>query len=424
MDIAIGILISVLVVLIILSGFMSATETAFSSINLIRVKQMIKKEDQKSKKAAHVYHIATNFTETLSAILIVNNISNIVASSITTVAMGAMFGAQGVVYGTIAVTVIILIFSEILPKSYAKNNAEQFAMMIVTPLRAMLFVTKPLTTVLSALQEAVERLFAKKEKVTATKDELMEIVQLIEHEDVLDQTEREIIQSAIDFDDIRVKTVMKEKGDVVFIYEGSRQEKIKQLFLKHRFSRIPVVSKETGKVIGILHERDYFGQLVQGLTPSVKKLMKEPIYVSQRHTLAKAMEMMQRKKTHQAIVLASLKAEEWVGIVTLEDILEELVGEIYDEYDALPAHVIEIGHHTYEIDGSVRFRDFLNEYAPTTKVPKTKTSTFSGWINELKGDHIKVGERFTYDNLRFKVLKQNKEGHIEQIQLVVLTKEE
>lgn len=424
MEFTVGLLIVVLAILVILSGFMSATETAFSSINLIRVKQMMKKGDKKSVKAKYVFDIATQFTETLSAILIVNNISNIVASSITTVAMGALFGARGVVYGTIGVTIIILIFSEILPKSYAKNNAESFAMMIVGPLRVMLLMTKPLTFVLGKLQETVERLFSKGEQVTATKDELMEIVQLIEHEDVLDQTEREIIQSAIDFDDIKVRTVMKQREDVVFAYEGSRNEKIKQLFLTHRFSRIPIVSRETEQVVGILHQRDFFGSIVQGLVPSTKKLMKQPIYVSQRHTLAKAMEIMQRSKSHQAVVLSSLKSDQWVGIVTLEDILEELVGEIYDESDALPEHVVEIGHHIYEVDGSVGFRDFLNEYAEKTRKPKTKTSSFSGWIKELKGEKLKVGDQFAYDNLKIKVLKLSSENQVEQLQISVLTKEE
>ena len=410
-----------IVLLIISSAAFSATETAFSSLNIIRIKQKAKKGN---KSAKIVYKVANNYSALLTTILICNNIVNILATSLSSYLFSVEFnlGASGIGYATIMMALLIIIFGEISPKIVARQNAENIAQVVAKPISILIVIFKPIAHVVTLLEKKLKK--NKEDNVTATESELLEIIQTIEFEGVLNQDERELIESAIYFDDKKAGEVMTEKDDVTFIYDDAKLEDIKNTILDYKYSRIPVVSRKTGEVIGILHEADVLESIIKGEKVNAAKRMKDLLYISSKRRLPAVLEKIQKSKAHMAIVVDNLKNKEFIGIVTLEDVLEELVGEIYDEYDDLPENVVEIGHHSFEIDPNIDIDDFFKKYVDDVKPPKLKVQTFSGWLKEMNGnDKFHENEEFVYENIVMKVAElQN--NNIVRLDIKVLSKEE
>ena len=408
-------LLVILLLLIALSALFSSTETAYSSVNMIRLKQLAKSGNKKAKIA---YSMSLNFTAVITTILIGNNVVNILATSLATALLTELFGSSGVAMATAVMTVLILIFGEIAPKIIAKAKAETVVLLVARPLHWMLIIFRPISVVV----EAMEKHWEKKlnvTNVTATEDELLEIVSTIEQEGVLEQEERELIESVIEFDDQRVRNIMIPKEQVVFIYDNTTVEDLKKILLENKLSRLPVVSYQTLEVIGILRIRDVFDAMLSNQEIVVKNFIQEPIYVTQRKKLPDVLEIIQKSREHMAIVEDAIGSRRFVGIVTLEDVLEELVGEIYDEYDPLPNHVLEIGLHTFQIDGSVSLIDFFDQYAENQQLPKTKQRTFANWIFELNNNRkVRKGREITYDNFEMKVL-ETKDGMAARLELQI-----
>ena len=390
-----------LIACVLISALCSMTETALSSANIIRIKAIAKKKNNKA--AVRAYHLIRNYSKTLTAILICNNIVNIAASSLATFIFADKFGASGVVYATIIMTIIIVIFGEITPKIIAKENAETVLMKVSGIFKFLVTILTPI----ALLVELVEEKFKKKKSVTATEDELLEIVQTIEFEGVLKQGERELIQNAVEFDDKKVKDVMLKKDDVVFLYDTSDIETVKNLIINQKYSRIPIVCEKTGRVIGIIHEGDVLDNVLSGKDISINSLLKDALYLTKNRRLSFALEKIQKSRMHMAIVIDNNEDHNFLGIITLEDILEELVGEIYDEYDDLPKNVLKIGLHTFQIEANIKIDDFFDEYLEEVEQPKTASKTFVGWINELSGNHPRLNEEFEYENIKIKIIKMN-----------------
>ena len=329
-------------------------------------------------------------------------------------------GQHGVALATAIMTILILIFGEIAPKIIAKAKAETVVLLVARPLHWMLMIFRPISVVV----EAIEQHWEKKlniTNVTATEDELLEIVSTIEQEGVLEQEERELIESVIEFDDQRVRNIMIPKERVVFIYDNTSVQDLKKILLENKLSRLPVVSYQTLEVIGILRIRDVFDAMLEDKEIVVKDFIQEPIYVTQRKKLPDVLAIIQKSREHMAIVEDAIGSRRFVGIVTLEDVLEELVGEIYDEYDPLPNHVLEIGLHTFEIDGSVSLIDFFDQYAEDQQLPKTKQRTFANWIFELNNNRkVRKGREIIVDNFEMKVL-ETKDGMAARLELQIKT---
>ena len=413
----IGLLI-LLVILIALSACFSSAETAYSSLNVIRLKQMAKSGNKKAKTA---YANAKNFTAVITTILIGNNVVNILATSIlTSLATELIKGAAGVAVATGVMTVLILAFGEITPKIVAKAKAENIALLMAKPLSILVTVLRPISFVVEKIEQHWEEKL-QIENVTATEDELLEIVSTIEQEGVLEQEERELIESVIEFDDKNVRDIMVPRDQVVFLYDNATYDQLKTTLHDHKFSRLPVISYETTQVVGILRVRDVLDALLEGKEVVIKDLMQPPVFVTQRKKLPAVLEDIQKSREHIAIVEESQTSHVYVGIVTLEDVLEELVGEIYDEYDPLPNHVLEIGLHTFEIDGKVSLIDFFDTYVEDQDVPDTKARTFAAWIYELN-NHRKVrkGREIEFENFEIKVL-DTKDGMASRIELTILS---
>ncbi len=389
-----------LIVLLFFSGVFSASETAYSSVNVIRLKQMAKSDNNRAKRALNQVN---QYTKVLTTILVGNNIVNISATSLATYIFSVRFNEAGVLYAMLVMTVFILLFGEIIPKVLAKQHAEQIVIFMCLPVHWLMILLRPIVNLVAGVQNRF--IDEENKRVTATEDELVEIVQTIEMEGVLDQEERELIESAILFDDKNVREVMRPRDEVVFLYDNATKDQIINVISTHKYSRIPVISYEGLHAVGIIRERDVLDCLLLDKPISMENLLRKVTFVSQRHRLQTALEKLQKSREHMAIVVENMKSMNFVGLITLEDILEEIVGEIYDEYDDLPRFVVEIGHHTYEVDGVVPIKQFFEDYLEDEPKPKTEAKTFAGWIDELaQGSRIRKNKEFIYQNMSLRVL--------------------
>lgn len=412
--------ICILVVLVLLSGMFSMLETAFSSMNMIKIKRKAKRGN---KKAIAVYHLSDDFSFVITTLLIFNNIVNIAASSLATFLFSSLFGVSGVFYSTIVMTVVILIFGEITPKIIAKSHPESIVLSMIYVLKVLIFITYPIGFVVSKIESFFRERGHHKKDVTATQSELLEIVQTIESEGVINQDERELIESALEFDDKQIRHIMVSMEDVVYLDENSSIDDIKKAYEEHGYSRIPVLNSKHDEVIGILHESDAFRCLLEDKNINVKELVREPILISECRRLPLALTKLQKSKSHMAIVVNNLKECELLGIVTLEDILEEIVGEIYDEHDEIPLDIVEIGHHSFEVNPKVNVRDFFKEYLDLVP-PKIGKKNFRDWLISLNnGKELQLNQEFVYENITMKIASMNND-EIEQIDVEIETKEE
>lgn len=398
MDFHLAIYIIILIILIMISALCSMTETAISSVNIIRVKAKAKKGDKAAKR---VYRLSKKYSETLTTILIFNNIVNILSTSLATYIFSKQLGSTGVVYATVIMTILILLFGEISPKIIAKQNAEKIMYKVAPIFELLVRIMFPITK----LVEMLENKFNKdKKKITATEDELLEIVQTIEFEGVLNQGESELIQNAVSFDDKKVSSIMLKKEDVIFLYDTADSKTIRDTIISQKYSRIPIVCKNTNKVIGMIHEGDLIDDILSGKNISIQSLIKDVIYVTPNKKLSYALEKIQKSRMHMAIVVDNNEDHNFLGIITLEDIIEELVGEIYDEYDDLPANVLEIGLHTFQINPNIEVKYFFNNYLENIELPKINSKTFVGWLKEMEKNKIRKNQEFHYKNVKMKVL--------------------
>ena len=409
----------ILLILLFLSSLCSATETAYSSLNVIRVKQMtLSGSKAKRKRARRVYKLVKDYSTVLNTILIMNNIVNLAASSIVTYIFvdTLRLGETAVLVATAISSVAIIIFGEIIPKNLAKLYPQTFATFVSFPLLVCTYIFYPITILFTLFSKKIEeRKENDEDNVTATETELEEIVETIEREGVLEHNESELIKSAMHFDDISVRSIMKSKEDVLSISEGASFEEIVDTITLNKYTRMPYLNKE-GQVIGIINEKDVFEMLTNeelSLEEKIEKVVKTPIYISYRRLLPYALEKIQRSAEHMVIVVDNLKDKNYLGIITLEDILEELIGEIYDEHDDIPKDILEIGHHIFQVSGSYDLEDLFDEYLDDTDEPKGKFKSVGSWVKTLFIDQeLKEDETVIYENLEIKILDLDSEKNI------------
>lgn len=400
-----------IILLIFVSGFYSSAETAITSLNFVRIKSIAKlRNNKKSSRARIVFNLVKNYNLTLTTILIGNTIVNLVIGTLSTILFveGFRLGDIAPVLSTIASAILVLIFGEILPKSLAKTYPEKTALAYAYPLYILNFIFYPLTMIFKLFQ-------VKSKSPTSSEQELIELVSIIEREGVLEKAERDLIESAITFDEKSVYQSMQPKARVRYIYNDSSSKIIKEIYLKETYSRIPVVDNMTGQVIGILNIKDYITEMLQNKNPNLLDLITDPLYISKRTKLNQALELLQSERTHIAIVCNNKEKKDFSGIVTLEDILEELVGEIYDETDKIGL-VQEVGTYKFLVDGrtnlDVLFRFYLKSKPPVLK----QSITVEQWYRlraNIKAKQIrKSSPSFKYRNYNFSVEKIKKKGQV------------
>ncbi|EPZ37864.1 hypothetical protein C289_2152 [Anoxybacillus ayderensis] len=387
-------LIFLLIALILLSAFFSASETAFSSVNKIRLKNYVDEKRRGSKKALY---ITENFDKALSTILVGNNIVNIAAASISAKVATDLFGGNtGLVISTVGMTILILIFGEVLPKSLAKEHAESFSLLISDVLYMLIQLFTPVTALLVMLKKLVSKFVGHQpDTPSVTEEEIKVMVNLSEEEGVIDNKEKELVHRSLDFNDILVGEIFTPRIDMVAVEVNQPVEEIRDIFLHERYSRVPVYEGDIDNVIGILSESDFFSQLVQGKEVNVRALLRTPLFVVESMRISTLLPELQKSKVHMAIVIDEFGGTS--GLITLEDILEQIVGEIWDEHDEAVKTFQKINDYEYEFNAELP----LDEFCDILGIDELESSshTLGGWVFEMFERIPTVGESFEYESL-------------------------
>ena len=385
-----------LVILIALSAFFSASETAYTTVNKIRLQNYV---DAGSKKAKTALFIAENYDRTLTTILIGNNIVNIGASSIATLLFVKLFGPSGAAISTAVMTILILIFGEVLPKSFAKESSEKFALAFSRPLRILMTVFWPVVFLFIQLKKVAKHISPIKEEETptVTEQELKFIVESIEDEGVLEKQESELVQHALEFDEKTGQEVLTPRVDMTTLdIEDDLQTNI-GLVLTERFSRIPVCRGTSDRIIGILHTKDLLEALVRGDAIDLASMVQPAFFVYKTKKLSSLLADFKRNKTHVAIVTDDYGGT--VGMVTMEDLLEELVGDIWDEDEEIIRDFVRIDSQHFLISGDLTIRELFDHLdLPFSNLESNHTSC-GGWALEALGHIPQAGEAFQFKNM-------------------------
>ena len=387
-----------IIVLVFFSAYFSATETAFTSLNRIRMKNLANDGNQKARE---VMELSENYDNLLSTILVGNNIVNIALSSISTVLFISIYPRYGATLATVFATVVVLIFGEISPKSLAKENPEKFAMISAPFIKFLSVLLKPINWLFAQWKKLLAKLFNANEARPITEDELLTMVEEAETEGGIDEGQSELIQNAIEFNDLEAWDVLTPRVDIIAIEADTQEEEIGRLFLETGFSRLPVYDGDLDNIVGVLNQKD-FHNYIKGGRASVSEYIKPVIFVAGSMRIAQLLKKLQTVKTHIAIIVDEYGGT--YGLVTMEDILEELVGEIYDEHDA-----VELQDIVQQQDGSYRVLcgtniDKMFDYFDVEE--EINATTVNGWV-VLQLDKLpEVGDKFIYeaDYKRFDVI--------------------
>lgn len=397
------------------SAFCSASETALSTVSTIRLKNLVEDGNEKAKRALT---IAEDYDKFLTTILVGNNIVNIASASLATVIATNLVGAAyGPVVSTIAMTIIVLIFGEILPKSYAKANSEKVALLFSGVISFLIKLLKPIVWVF--LQ--IKKLTLSKEPAEAqpyvTENELKYIIETIEGEGVLEKQESDLVQSALDFDEITAQEILTPRVDLTAINISDTPEEVYETVSEGHYSRIPVYEKSIDSIIGILYVREYLLALSAGKQPELRSLLHECPFVHKTMKISLLLNELKRSKTHLAVVTDDYGGT--MGIVTMEDILEELVGDIWDESDEVENNFVEKADNLFEVSGDMNIYDMFEDLDMNPKNFESEYSTVGGWVLETLEHLPETGEAFTFENLTITVL----EVEDQRIQRVLVKRE-
>ena len=392
-----------IVVLIALSAFFSASETAISSVNRIRLKNMA---ENGSRGAARALNILKKYDKALTTILIGNNIVNIATSSISTILCIQLVGERyGSLVATLAVTVIVLIFGEVLPKSIAKDHAEGTCIGISAVITFLMWVFTPFSALFILMKNGLSRLFRSKKSVSVTEEELMAIIDEIEDEGVLEQQESDLVRSALQFDEITADEIITPRVRIVAVDVNDSAGEVREKFLKEQYSRMPVFEKNLDNIVGIINEKDFIRAYAEkGAELSVRELIQDTIYIPSMRKISEVLRTMQKKKCHMSVVLDQHGGT--LGIVTMEDLLEELVGEIWDESDEVKSLVTMQSERRIDVYGEVSLnslRRFLESRDVELDID-SEAHTVAGWVLELFGTIPKNGDTTDTEELSVTVL--------------------
>ncbi len=390
----------IIVVLIFLSAFFSASETAISSVNKIKLKA---EQNMGNKKATTVLRLSDNFKMTLSTILVGNNVVNIGLASIATVLFTTHFGPSlGPALSTAAMTILLLIFGEILPKSYAKANSLKVSLLLSGAVSFAMTILKPFAIIFSKLSD----IFVKEDdeaQPTVTEEDLKQIIEETALEGVLDKEEADLVHSALVFSDTTAREILTPRVDLDACDIAGDYEEIRTLFLETNYSRIPVYDDNIDNIIGIVFKSDFFKEAHRqnGNPFSVRLLVKPVLYIPSSVKIRSLMSMFRRDNTHIAVVTDEHGGT--MGIVSLEDILEELVGEIYDEHDKLTGDIIK-EEDGFIVPGDFSLEDILKEFSSQDGDPDTDAVTVGGFVGDLLSKIPDEGDKLDYKDLTFEVL--------------------
>ena len=380
---------------LLLSAYFSATETAFSSFNKTRVKVLA---EDGNKRAKLTIDLAERYDKLISTILIGNNIVNIALSSIATVLFIHLMGeADGPTVSTVVITVAVLVFGEITPKSIAKDHPEAFAMFSAPIIAFLLLILTPVTFLFSLWKKLIGKLFRSGSDNKMSQEELLMLLEEVEEEGGLNEEEGELLRNAVEFGDTEAKDILTHRVDLDAFPITASKEEIAEIFTESRFSRLLVYEESIDKIVGVVHHKDFY-QGTSITEKPVSEIMAPPVFIPQTEKLDDLLRILQTSKSHIAVVLDEYGGT--MGIVTLEDILEEIVGEIWDEHDEVEEEITMVNDYTYTIDGAMALTDFEEQFDVCIE---TDTLSLSGWIMEKMERIPEVGDTLECEHLTITV---------------------
>ena len=392
---------------LILSAYFSATETAFSSANGTKLRTLAEKGSKKAKLACELLE---HYDKLLSTILIGNNIVNILMASIGTVLFVRHYGDAGATISTVGVTVVVLVFGEISPKSVAKDCAERFAMFSAPILRVFLFVLTPLNFLFSLWKKLLAKVFRLNGESKMSQEELLMLVDEVQQDGSIDKNEGELLKNAIDFSEQQAQDILIHRVDLAALPITASKEEVAALFTETKYSRLLIYQDSIDHILGTVHQKDFY--VGCGITEKpLPGIIVPPLFVLENEPISRLLKTLQKAKTHVAVVVDEYGGT--CGIVTMEDILEELVGEIWDEHDEIEVFIRKTGANTFLVDAGMDFDEFAAYFQLKTD---SEMTSVSGWVMEQFGRVPESGERITAGPLDVLVTKVDNH-RIEEIQI-------
>ncbi len=411
-----GTSILMIVICILFSMYFSATETAFNSVSRIRLKN---KAEEGNKKAALVLKLSEKYDELLSTILIGNNIVNILCSSVATLLFVRLLNDNdlGATVSTVVMTVILLIFGEISPKTIAKESPEAIAMFSAPFLNILIYILTPFSFVFKQWQNLLSKIFKSSEESGITEQELLTIVDEAEQGGGIDKDESELIRSAIEFNELEVRDIFTPRIDIEAIPSDISKEDAAKVFSESGYSRLPVYEGTIDNITGILYHKDFFNIAFRSKT-NISEIVKPAIFVPKSKKISDLRKELQEQQLHIAVVMDEFGCT--VGLVTLEDILEELVGEIWDEHDEIVREISKVGENTFVVSGKANVEKV---FAVLGLESEFEAMTVSGWVMEVLEKIPSTDDTFQSDGLKVRVMKMTGK-RIEQVEIIRLTETE
>lgn len=402
----------IMAALVLMSAYFSATETAFSSLNKTRLKVM----SEKSKKAALAVRLSENYDNLISSILIGNNIVNISLSSIGTVFFIDKFGDIGATLSTVVITVVVLTFGEVCPKSIAKDMPESFAVFSAPIIRLFVWILSPINFLFSLLKKGLSKMFKVKDGEKTSQEELIMMVEEVTEEGTLNSEESLLVQNAIEFSDLKAEDILTHRVDIEAFSVDATKEEIAEAFSQSKYSRLLVYEESIDNIVGVVHQKDFYTGT--GVTKKdIRDVMTAPIFIMPSKKIDELLRLLQKNKSHVAIVLDEYGGT--YGLVTMEDILEELVGDIWDEHDEVTENYRSVGENKFRVNCAMTVDDFCAQFDVEIE---TETISLSGWVTERLSKIPDVGDSFDYLNLSIRVT--DTESHrVTEIEVALSDKE-
>ncbi len=403
------IMLVIIILCVIMSAYFSATETAFSTFNRIRMKNLAEKG---SKKAELVLRLSDNYDTLISTILIGNNIVNILGSSLATVYFAKLFiGIQGgedisVTVSTVVMTLAVLTFGEIIPKTLAKQFPEKMSLFSAPIVNGLTYILFPISIIFRGMQKLLAKIFKNEDDKGMTEDELISIIEEAEEEGGINEEESTLIKSAIEFNELEVSEIFTPRIDITAVSSEVTHDELARVFSESGYSRIPVYEGDLDNIIGIVYYKDFFTVSFKDNTP-ISEIIKPVMYVTKTQKISDLLRELQEKQLHLAVI--SDEYGSTAGIVTLEDILEEIVGEIWDEHDEIVQEFEQIADHEYIVSGKANIDKLFDELdldLPENE-EETDALTVNGWAMDILGKIAEEGDTFDTLGLTVKVLKMD-----------------
>ncbi len=388
----------IIVFCVIMSAYFSATETAFSTFNRIRMKGLAEKGN---KRAATVLKLSENYDTLISAILIGNNIVNILATSLATILFVNLIGDLGATVSTIVMTIAVLIFGEVSPKTIAKKKPEAFAIFSAPLIKGITVIFVPFTYLFKQWQNLIARMFKSDDDQGITEEELVSIIEEAEESGDIDKEESTLIKSAIEFNDLEVGDIFTPRIDITAVPSTATKAEVATVFTESGYSRLPVYENDIDNIVGIVYYKDFF-PMGKNKDLAISDIIKPVLYVAKTQPINDLLKELQSKQLHFAVVMDEFGST--AGIVTLEDILEEIVGEIWDEHDEIIEEIKEVGEKEYIVSGMTNISKFFDLFDIDEEC---ESSTVNGWVMTVLERIPEVGDSFEELGLYVEVLEMD-----------------